>query len=279
MSQILVIGSRGTVGSEIVKQLSAKGHKVIEATSQKKLKPRQVHLDLVSQTGLATAFDNIEKVFILSPPGYTNQDELLSPLINKAIEKKLKKVVLMTAMGVNANPEAPMRKVEILLENSGLNYNIIRPNWFMQNFNSYWLDGILKDGKIYLPVENAKGSFIDARDIASTAVALLESNNFNNQDFDLTGIDVLNHNEVAEILSRTSGVKITYQNITPSLMFEGLLKAGLPKAYAEFMLVILGYFKEGYSERTTNAVEKITGLKPISFKKYAEDYKDAWIKK
>lgn len=48
-------------------------------------------------------------------------------------------------MGVeHAPPEAPFRKLELELENSGLKYNIIRPNWFMQNFQTYWIGGILK---------------------------------------------------------------------------------------------------------------------------------------
>ncbi|MEZ4815305.1 MAG: hypothetical protein R3A80_08900 [Bdellovibrionota bacterium] len=37
----------------------------------------------------------------------------------------------------NASEETPFRKAEVELENSGLNYNIIRPNWFFQNFNTF----------------------------------------------------------------------------------------------------------------------------------------------
>ncbi len=195
-----------------------------------------------------------------------------------AKKKKVKKIVLMTAMGVNAVDSAPLRIVELHLEKSGLNYNIIRPNWFMQNFNSFWIHGINADGKIYLPVAKAKGSFIDARDIAAVAAELLLSDKFNNKDFDLTGSDVINHDQVADILSNVTGRKIAYQDIEPTTMLKSLLGAGLPNDYANFMLMILDFFKQGYSERTTDAVEKINGKKPISFKKYAEDYKASWVK-
>lgn len=278
MSKVLVIGANGTVGTELVKLLKAKGQSVAEATSKNEIKQGQVHLNILSQEGIESAFENVDRVFLLSPPGYTNQDKLLSLLIEMAKKKKVKKVVLMTAMGANAIDTAPLRIAEIQLEKSGLSYNIIRPNWFMQNFNSYWIQGINSDGKIYLPVAKAKGSFIDARDIAAVAAELLLSEKFSNKDYDLTGSDVIDHNQVADILSAATGRKISYQEIEPAAMKAGLLGAGLPKDYVEFMLVILDFFKQGYAERTTDAIEKIIGRKPISFKKYAEDYKSAWLK-
>jgi uncharacterized protein YbjT (DUF2867 family) len=276
MSKILVVGASGTVGSELSKLLKARGHTVTRASSKKNLLADQVHLNLATREGLAQAFEGVEKAFLLSPPGFTNQDELLSPVIDHAKARGLKKVVLMSAMGANASDELPMRKAELHLEKAGLTYNIIRPNWFMQNFNTFWIQGILAQGKIFLPTGKAKGSFIDARDIAAVAASLLHDDRFNNQAFDLTGAEALDHDQVARILSETTGKQIGYQEIPSEAMLQGLLQAGLPKNYAEFLIVILGYFKAGYSERTTDAVQKITGKDPIRFKQYAADYKAAW---
>lgn len=276
MEKILVLGASGTVGAELVNLLRQRNRSVLKATSKKLTEKDQVYLNLLTHEGL-DAIADVDKLFLLSPPGHVNQDELLIPLIEKAKKSKIKKIVLMTAMGVDANPASPLRKTEVYLETSGIPYNIIRPNWFMQNFNSYWIHGINHHGKILLPVEKAKGSFIDARDIASVAATLLTEDRFNNQAFDLTGGEALNHDEVATLLSSVTQRKITYENITANAMFEGLLHAGLPKEYAEFMLVILDFFRQGYSERITDSVEKITGKKPITFKSYASDYKKSWI--
>lgn len=278
MSKILVIGANGTVGTHLVSELTKAGQQVLKATSKKAQKSDEVHLNLLTQEGLDQAVSQAEKIFLLSPPGHTNQHELLIPVLKKAQEKKIKKVVLMTAMGADAVDEAPFRQVEKYLEKSGLTYNIIRPNWFMQNFNSFWLQGILQDQKIYLPVAGGKGSFIDARDIAATAAKLLTTSQFDNQAFVLTGSEALNHDEVAVIMSEILKKKITFQDITPENMREGLLKAGLPKDYAEFLLMILSYFKLGYSSSVTDSVEKITGRKPIKFGQYVADYKSSWVK-
>lgn len=276
MSKILIIGANGTVGSALSKELEKQGQSILKATSQKPKSTNQIHLNLVTQQGLEEAISQVEKIFVLAPPGHTNQHELIIPVIQKAQEKKIKKIVLMTAMGADAVDEAPLRQAEKYLEKSGLTYNIIRPNWFMQNFNTFWIQGILQDQKIYLPVADAQGSFIDARDIAATAAKLLTTSQFDNQAFVLTGAEAFNHNQVASMMSEIIGKKISFQDISPDQMREGLLKAGLPKDYAEFLIMILGYFKMGYSAAITDNVEKITGRKPISFQQYVQDYKNSW---
>lgn len=276
MSNILVVGASGTVGSELAHLLAAQGESVVNVTSREPTAENQVQVDLVSRTGLHEAFEGAGRAFLLSPPGHANQDELLAPLIDEARARGLKKVVLMSAMGANADDNAPMRKAEKRLEASGLPYNIIRPNWFMQNFNTFWIQGILQQGKIFLPVGTAKGSFIDARDIAAVAAKLLTSDAFANRDFDLTGPAALDHDTVGAILSRETGRTITFQDIPPAAMLDGLLTAGIPRPYAEFLIVILGFFKAGYAERTTDAVAQILGRAPGAFEQYAKDYRAAW---
>lgn len=277
MSKTLVIGASGLVGSELVRQLVGRGHEVLRATSREPSEAGQVRLDLATGTGIAAALDGVNKAFLMAPPGFTNQDELLGPVIHEARARGLSRVVLMTAMGANADESGAMRKAELLLERSGVPYNILRPNWFMQNFHTFWIQGILAQGKIFLPVGQAKGSFIDARDIAAVAAELLSRTDLENRDFDLTGGEALDHDQVAAILSRETGRSITFQDIPPEAMLAGLLEAKLPRPYAEFLLVILGYFKAGYAERTTDAVEQITGHKPGDFARYARDHRAAWL--
>jgi uncharacterized protein YbjT (DUF2867 family) len=272
MSKILVVGASGTVGSELARLLAARGQQVRRATSRAPAQADQVQVDLAARSGLAEALQGVERAFFLSPPGHANQDALLVPLIDAARAQGLKKVVLMSAMGANADDNAPLRKAEVALERSGLAYNIIRPNWFMQNFNTFWLHGV-REGVIRLPVAQAKGSFIDARDIAAVAAELLLRSDVDNRDFDLTGAEALNHDEVAAVLSRETGRTIRFQDIPAAAMLDGLLTAQVPRPYAEFLVMILGYFKAGYSERTTDAVKTLTGRAPIAFAQYAKDYR------
>ena len=120
MSRILVVGASGTVGSELSCLLAAEGETVVKATSRKPGAADQVQLDLVSRAGLKAAFDAIDRAFFLAPPGHADQEALLAPLIDEAKARGLKKVVLMTAMGANADENTPMHKAERRLEASGL---------------------------------------------------------------------------------------------------------------------------------------------------------------
>lgn len=277
MSRILVVGASGTVGSELSRLLTARGASVVKATSRTPTAPDEVQIDLVGRVGLPAAFASVDRAFLLAPPGHANQEALLAPLIDEVRAQGLKKVVLMTAMGANADENAPMRKAERRLEASGLTYHIIRPNWFMQNFNTFWLHGIQTAGQIFLPVGTARGSFIDARDIASVAAQLLTDDAQTGREFDLTGPRALDHAEVAAILTQVTGKPIGFTDITPEAMLQGLVGAGLPADYAQFLVTILGFFKAGYSERTTDAVQQITGQAPRAFEQYARDYRAAWV--
>jgi uncharacterized protein YbjT (DUF2867 family) len=279
MAGILVIGAHGTVGTELSRLLVAQGRQVRRATSRTPSHPDEVQVNVVTGAGREAAFEGVGRAFLLAPPGYVNQDALLNPLVDAAVAAGLRKVVLMSAMGANADPAAPLRKAELHLEASGLAWNVIRPTWFMQNFNSFWLQGIVEHDTIGLPVGRAKGGFIDTRDIAAVAAKLLVDDTLSGRDFDLTGPETLDHDRIAEILSRVVGRPIRFSDISPEAMLDRLLQAGLPRDYAEFMIRILDFFKAGYSDRTTDAVQTITGSAPRRFETYAQDYRTAWQKR
>jgi uncharacterized protein YbjT (DUF2867 family) len=283
MKHYLIVGASGTVGSLVAKKLASQGVFIHALTSQRERAGqiegniRWVYADLKTGRGVTDAFAGVDRAFIFAPPGYVPQDEIISPLIQEAVRNKLEKVVLMTALGANAVDTAPLRVAEIELERSGLKFNIVRPNWFMQNFNTFWIQGINEHNKILLPTGKAKGSFIDVRDIADVVVRLLDTDDLNNQAFDITGSQSLDHDQVAEHLSGVTGRKITYQDIPPEDLRKGLLAAGLPADYVDFLLLILGFFAMGYSAHTTNSVKDLLGRDPIRFEKYLEDYKQAWL--
>ena len=276
MTTTLVIGANGQIGSALASLLAAQGQTVRRATSRAASQSGEVQVNLATGAGLAAALTGADQLFLMTPPGFANHHQLLNPAIDAAKAAGVKKVLLLSAMGANADDNIPLRQAELHLERSGLAWNVIRPNWFMQNFHTFWLHGIQTQGQIFLPVGNAKGSFIDTRDIAAVAARLLSSDDFVNAAHDLTGGESLDHTQVAAILSKAAGRTIGYTDIPEDAMRQGLLGAGLPADYTEFLLVILGAFKAGYAERITDGVQRMTGKAPIRLEQYAQDFKANW---
>ena len=194
--------------------------------------------------------------------------ESLKPYLDQARKQKPGRVVLMTAFGVDYAPaEVPLRKLELELLDSGLNATILRPNWFMQNFNSYWIQGILADQKIYFPGGDAKAAFIDVRDIGACAARVLAGSEFNGEGLALTGPESLDHNEVATKLSAATGKEIQYVDVDPEDFKTSLKQAGLPEDYIEVLSGIAAGLKAGQAAPVTDTVQKVLGRAPISFDK------------
>ncbi|GBF51717.1 NADH(P)-binding protein [Leptospira ryugenii] len=277
-----VYGAKGSVGSDVVRFLTEKGVEVLGGTREPKEGEKRaglqwVYADAKNPSKGTEVLKEVEAAFFLSPPGHMNQHEILGPWLEAAKSYGLKKVVLMTAMGIEyAPPETPFRKLELFLESSGIPWNILRPNWFMQNFQTYWIGGILSQNKIFFPGGDAKASFIDTRDIAKTAAALLTSDRQNNQAFTLTGPEALDHNQIAKEISKVTGKNIEYVNISPEEFKKGLVSAGLSPEYSDMLVYIAGVLREGQAALVNDAVKSITGSDAISFAKYASDNQSVW---
>ena len=276
MTTTLVIGAHGQIGSTLAGLLATQGQTVRRGTSRAPTQPNEVQLNLATGEGVAQAMAGVDQVFLMVPPGFANQHELAIPAIDAAQAAGVRKVLFLSAMGANADDHIPLRQAELHLERSGLAWNVIRPNWFMQNFHTFWLHGIQSQRQIFLPVGNAQGSFIDTRDIAAVAARLLTSDDFVNAAYDLTGSESFDHAQVAAVLSEAAGRPIGYTDIPEDAMRQGLLGAGLSADYTEFLLVILGAFKAGYAARITDEVRRITGREPITLKQYASEHRQHW---
>ncbi len=280
--KLFIYGATGTVSGALTSKLLQVGHEVFAGTRHPEKMPQQqrlhaVHIDSHNPTENLSVLEKVDGAFLIGPPAVVDAYSALHPLIEKAKSVKLKKLVVMSAYGVEHAPaEAPMRHVELEVESSGIPFNLIRPNWFMQNFHTFWISGILNDAKIYFPGGEAKTSFIDTRDIASVAFELLTGNKHVNTAFTLTGSEPLTHAEVAVKLSKVTPKPVAYVDITSETFQQALLGAGLPSDYVGFLAYIAGALKSGTAASVNDNVKLITGKEPILFDQYATDFKDKW---
>ncbi len=270
--KILVLGATGNVGKPLVSTLLARGEKVKAASrSGHAVEGAEgVAFDFFNPESYGPAFENVDRVFVLLPTGSMQPREMITPLIDCAKARNIK-VVFQSVLGADADDAIPYRQIEIALENSGLPYVILRPNWFSNNFHTFWKAGI-DQGQIALPAGEGKTSFIDARDIAECAASALTRDEFNGKAYDLTGPQALSYTEAAVVLSQALGKPITYTPVSDEAFIAMLTGAGVPEDYAGFLASIFYPVREGWTSAVTGAVEELTGNLPWSLSSYAKDH-------
>lgn len=270
---ILVIGGTGNVGKPLVEELVARGEAVKVATRKPAavtLKGASaVHVDLAKPETLDAALEGVDRLYAMAPAGNADHVGVLGPVIDASARRGVK-VVMQSALGVNADDNIPLRQVELRLEKAGVPYVILRPNWFSDNFATYWLHDVL-NGEIRVPAGEGKSSFIDTRDIAAAAAAALTSDRFDNREFDLTGPEAIGYGEAADMLSAATGRKIGYLSIEDAPFVEALQQAGLSADYANMLAAIFYPVREGWTAQVTDAVETLTGKPGRSLQAYIQE--------
>lgn len=283
-SPILVIGALGNVGSEVVKYLCQKGQKIRAADrDSKRLEEKfgdsieTVRFDFLDPKTYSETFAGVEKMFLMRPPQLANIKRDMLPAMKAAKQAGVKYVVFLSIIGVEGAKFVPHYKVETFLREKGFQTTFLRCSFFMQNLNTTHRNEIRERNEIFVPVGNAKTSFIDVRDIGAVAAQCLSVEGHTGRNYDLTGTDALDYYQAARILSKTLGREIRYCNPDPLTFFLETIKHGSSVPYA---FVVTGLYlstRFGMAKPVTNEVERLIGRKPISFQQYTEDYKEAWL--
>lgn len=276
MSRILVTGATGTVGRPLVSQLVSAGE-TVRAASRSGAPvggAEGVAFDYAAPD-FEALFDGVDRLYLLLPSGYLAVEDLLLPVVRAAAARGVK-IVFQSVIGVDADDEIPYRKVEIAIEQAGVPFVILRPNWFADNFHSFWKAG-LDRGVIAVPAGDGKSSFIDARDIAAAAAAALSSPKFDGRAFNLTGPEALGYGEAASILSEVLGRRVRYEATDDAAFVAMLTGAGVAEDYAGFLAAIFHPVREGWTAAVTGDVKALTGAGPRSVRQYAEDNAGALV--
>lgn len=276
-NKILVLGGTGTIGSKVVAGLIARGA-AVRVASRKGADAaiagaETVRFDYSDPSTFAAALDGVGGLFAVVPAGQLDPHGLLMPVLQAAAARGVK-LVVQTVIGADADPSSPYGRIEAFLKQSGTPFVILRPNWFTDNFLTYWGAGI-KAGVIAVPAGDGKTSFIDTRDIAASAVTALTTSAFDGQAFNLTGAEALGYGDAAAIIAKAIGKPVAYLPVTGAAFVDSLVGHGVPRPYAEFLAFIFTFVAAGYTAGITDAVETLTGRKPIPVADWVEANKAA----
>lgn len=286
-NKILITGATGKVGKEVVNQLMGKGLSI---------KAADINLDRLQSTAETEGWKDVETVlfnydkpetfenamegvgsmFIVPPLLSPRQHEQIIAFVDFAVKKGVKKIVNLSQMGAQDIEGLPIGIAERHIETLGIPYVHLRPNWFMQNFNSLMLAMIKDRNEIRVPAADFKSSYIDSRDISATAAVALTSDKHNNSVITQTGGRALDHYEVAKIISDATGKNITYYPISEEEYSEDLKSTGMPDASVEMFLNLYRLLRKGGTAPVSTDVADCLGRPQITFEQYAKDFADFW---
>lgn len=282
---ILVIGATGNIGSEVTRLLVEKGAEVrvlardkAKAVATLGTKVQVVEGDLTQPESLAQAFNGVEKLFLVTPL-HLDQVAMKSAAIQAAMAARVKHIVMST--GIGAAPDAGVEigrwhgKSQEEVKATGIPYTFLQPTFFMQNLMMF--AGTIRDqGAFYLPLGEAKVSWVDARDIALVGAAALTGAGHENKQYPITGDEAVSCAEIAQILSEVLGKTVSYVDVPLEAAKKGMLDAGMPEKLADLMNELYALGPAGHLAYVADTVKAVTGGAPRSFRQFAQDHAKAF---
>ena len=280
MKKIFITGASGNLGRAVVTTLKSNGIGVRAASRDPgKLSPglgvEAVAFDYTNRATHGLAMDGIDGLVLIAPPLDSEAPVKLKPVIDTAKSKGIRHIVLISALGVDAVEQAPLRKVERYLMASGVPCTILRPNFFMENFSTGFLAPMVKQGTIFLAAAEGRTSFISVADIAEVVTTAFRKD-LGSEEYNLTGPEALDHSGVAAILSKVSGRTVTYQDIPEEAMLKGLRDTGMAEGAVQYVGVLYSAVRAGYTAAITPDVQKVICGTPTRFEDFARRSATAW---
>lgn len=283
---ILVTGATGNIGSELVKQLIAKSADVRVVTRDEKkvshLNPaiEAVIGDRQDPTVIKKALQGTDKVFLL-PVLIDEKHEADRLLIDEAKRAHVDRIVMISSGVIRSNPKNPIgilhREVELLIEESGIPWTVLRPGGFMSNALRFWADTIKSLATVFNPTGDGKSAPISPYDIAAVAAVALTAAGHEGKTYDLTGSELLSAHDQVNILSKVIGKPIQCIDIPAEVAAERLESVGLPEPIIQGLYNVWKRVRENEGAYQTNEVEKLTGQPAQTFETWCREHRSAFL--
>lgn len=287
---ILVTGSTGTIGSQVLNHLRTQNVEVRALTRS----PGKTQLpsgvipvrgDLADPDSLRAALEGVSTLFLLVP---NVADELTQAMLSLTVarEANIKGIVYLSVFKSETYADVPhfagKQTVERMIEALDLPATVLCPAYFIQN-DLRQKDALLKFGVYGMPIGSKGLSMVDTRDIGdAAAIELVRRERANarlgRETYALVGPDSLTGEGVAATWSNVLGRAIRYggDDLTTA---EQRLKASMPSWHALDLRLMLSRYQTDGAVATASDLARLTGLlgrAPRSYQDFARDAAAQW---
>lgn len=267
MQNILIVGGAGKTGRRITRRLRAAGRAVRTASRT----GGDIAFDLADPATWAPALEGVKAVYVVEPDLRASGDRI-PRFVAEAVAAGVRRLVLLSAGGVGeADDRHPLKAAEQAVRASGLDWTILRPDWFSQNFSEGpWAPGVLA-GTLSLPAGEGRTPFIDAEDIAEVAAAALTEDRHRGRIYQLTGPRAISFGEAADLIGKATGRTIRYTDVAAEAHIESQVANGIPPDIARLLTGIFVAIRDGSAPEPADGVERALGRPARPFEDYVTE--------
>jgi uncharacterized protein YbjT (DUF2867 family) len=282
---ILVTGAGGSNGSELSKQLSAKGASVRAIVRERGGLESDalpgvefVTADFDDLASVNRALKGVQSAFLVTNSSERTETQQLR-FVEAARAAGLRHIVYLSQL--HARKDSPVRflryhaVVEEAIAASGMTFTNIRPNLNMQGLLGF-RSSIISEGRFFAAAGDSRVSIVDVRDIAMVAATALTESGHEDKTYDVTGPEALTHADMASQLSETLGRRISFVDVSEAAMRDALLSLGMPEWQVDGLIEDYAHYRRGEASGISSTVVDVTSFRPRSFLEFTRDYKQAF---
>ena len=277
---VLVLGATGKSGRRLVPLLREQEVKV-QAASRRGI-AGMAYFDWDKPESYDAALAGIDAVYLTPPELVVDPTGHTRPFLAAAARAGVGRVVAVTSMGVtfpNEGPGTGRYELEQQVMASGLEWTILRPSGFNQNFSEdFFLPGILGADMVATATGDGAVGFVDAEDIAAVAAVALLDEGHTGEIYDVTGPEAMSFADAAAIIGQAAGRNIAHRKITGEEFTQILVGAGLAPDYAAIVVGNQLAIRDGLGAAISDTVPRLTGRPARTFTDYAAKAAPTWAR-
>ena len=249
MARVLVIGGTGTVGSTTVRELLKRGEdvRVMTRTLGKvsALPPgvEGVVGSMQQPETLPGVLRGVERLFLITP---LDRDETQQGIeaVDAAVAAGVKRIVYLSVHHADAAARIPhfasKLPVEGVIQSSGVDYTILRPNNFYQN--DLGILGAIRAGFYPQPMGGIGLHRVDVRDIAEAAAITLTEPGHAGRTYSIVGPEAFTGEATAEVYARHLGHPVHYTG-DDLKAFSAAMQGAMPAWMVRDLSIMYEYFQ------------------------------------
>jgi uncharacterized protein YbjT (DUF2867 family) len=289
---ILVTGSTGVIGTQVLEHLSGSGAEVFALTrtperAQFPAGVTAVQGELTDIDALRRVMKNVSTLFLLAPNAADEFTQALQAL-SVAREAGVKGIVYLSVFKgeeyINVPHFSSKRTAERMIERMDLPATILRPAYFIQN-DVRQKEALLKHGVFGMPIGTKGISMVDVRDIGDAAARELlrrerASGPLPREIYELVGPDALSADSITAIWSEALGREIKYGGDDLDA-FETMLTSFGPQWLAYDMRLMMQRYQQDGAVASAEEVERFSrllGRAPRTYRDFAKETASEWAK-